>query len=113
VLDYAFPILLQLMRIPLLTARLIGDGMELLFEGIVRCLPVSRGALIVNPNVKLEVAEAIRDALQMSHDERVTRWQGMIGPLQDHDVSWWAAAFLTELATQKARVVTKGTCISA
>lgn len=41
VLDYAFPILLQLMQIPLLTARLIGDGMELLFEGIVRCLPVS------------------------------------------------------------------------
>jgi hypothetical protein len=42
VLDYAFPILLQLMRIPLLTARLIGDGMEFLFEGVVRCLPVSR-----------------------------------------------------------------------
>jgi hypothetical protein len=41
VLDYAFPILLQLMRIPLLTARLTGDGMELLFEGVVRCLPVS------------------------------------------------------------------------
>ena len=41
VLDYAFPILLQLMRIPLLTARLIGDGMELLFEGVVRYLPVS------------------------------------------------------------------------
>src|SRR5438093_6447887 len=28
VLDYAFPILLQLMRIPLLAARLFGDGME-------------------------------------------------------------------------------------
>jgi hypothetical protein len=41
VLDYAFPILLQLMRIPLLTARLIGDGMTLLFEGVVRCLPLS------------------------------------------------------------------------
>src|SRR5207245_4753423 len=41
VLDYAFPILLQLMRIPLLTGRLIGDGMELLLEGVVRCLPVS------------------------------------------------------------------------
>src|SRR6266436_2359303 len=60
------------------------------------------GALIVNPNDKLEVAEAIRDALQMSHEERVTRWQGMIGPLQDHDVSWWAAAFLGELAAQPA-----------
>jgi hypothetical protein len=42
VLDYAFPILLQLMRIPLLTARLAGDGMELLLEGVLRCLPVSR-----------------------------------------------------------------------
>jgi hypothetical protein len=41
ILDYAFSILLQLVRIPLLTARLIGDGMELLLEGVVRCLPVS------------------------------------------------------------------------
>jgi hypothetical protein len=41
VLDYAFPILLQLMRIPLLTARLVGDGMELFLEGVLKCLPVS------------------------------------------------------------------------
>jgi hypothetical protein len=41
VLDFAFPILLQLMRIPLLTARLIGDGLELFLEGILKCLPVS------------------------------------------------------------------------
>src|SRR5262249_3074732 len=41
VLDYAFPILLQLMRIPLLTARLIGDGMELFLEAVLRCLSVS------------------------------------------------------------------------
>jgi hypothetical protein len=41
VLDYAFPILLQLMRIPLVAARAIGDGMAALFEGVVRCLPVS------------------------------------------------------------------------
>jgi trehalose 6-phosphate synthase len=60
------------------------------------------GALIVNPNDKLEVADAIRDALQMSHQERVTRWQRMIGPLRDHDVSWWAAAFLKELAARES-----------
>jgi len=30
-----------LMRIPLLTAQLIGDGMELLLEGVLWCLPVS------------------------------------------------------------------------
>jgi trehalose 6-phosphate synthase len=53
---------------------------------------------IVNPNDKLEVAEAIRDALHMEKSERVTRWQAMIGPLRKHDVSWWAAAFLKELA---------------
>jgi hypothetical protein len=29
------------MRIPLLTAQLIGDGMELLLEGVLWCLPVS------------------------------------------------------------------------
>jgi trehalose 6-phosphate synthase len=60
------------------------------------------GALIVNPNDKFEVAEAIRSALQMSHQERVNRWQSMIGPLRDRDVSWWAAAFLKELAAQQS-----------
>jgi trehalose 6-phosphate synthase len=45
-------------------------------------------ALIVNPNDKLEVAHAIRDALQMGQQERITRWQRMIGPLRKHDVSW-------------------------
>jgi hypothetical protein len=42
VLDYAFPILLQLMRIPLLTVRLVGDGLELFLEGFLQCLPISR-----------------------------------------------------------------------
>jgi trehalose 6-phosphate synthase len=56
------------------------------------------GHLIVNPNDKLEVAEAIRDALHMGQRDRVTRWQTMIGPLRKHDVSWWTAAFLKELA---------------
>jgi hypothetical protein len=39
VLDYAFPILLQLMRIPLLTARLVGDGMEFFLEGFSSVSP--------------------------------------------------------------------------
>jgi len=41
VLDYAFPILLQLMRIPLLATRLVGDGMEFFLEGVLQCLPLS------------------------------------------------------------------------
>jgi trehalose 6-phosphate synthase len=67
------------------------------FAGAARQLT---GAVIVNPNDKLEVAEAIRDALQMSHQERTTRWQAMIGPVRDHDVSRWAAAFLKALAAR-------------
>lgn len=55
-------------------------------------------ALIVNPNDKFEVAEAIEHALNMPHDERVARWQGMMSTLAEHGVSWWAAAFLKALA---------------
>jgi hypothetical protein len=41
ILDYAFPILLQLARFPLFTARIIGDGAAVLLMGIIGCLPVS------------------------------------------------------------------------
>ena len=60
------------------------------------------GALIVNPNDKLEVAEAIGSALQMNQQERVSRWQSMIGPLREYDVTWWAAAFLQELTAKQS-----------
>jgi trehalose 6-phosphate synthase len=55
-------------------------------------------ALIVNPNDKFEVAEAIRDALNMAQDERVTRWESMMSTLNEHDVSWWAEGFLRDLS---------------
>jgi hypothetical protein len=41
VLDYAFPVLLQLVRFPLFTLRIIGDGVAALIKGVVRYLPVS------------------------------------------------------------------------
>jgi hypothetical protein len=40
-LDYAFPILLQVMRFPLFTLRILGDGLVWLSKGIIRCLPVA------------------------------------------------------------------------
>jgi trehalose 6-phosphate synthase len=61
-------------------------------------------AVIVNPNDKIEVAEAIRDALQMNQQERVVRWESMIKVVRDRDVSWWAAAFLKELTLQQSEV---------
>jgi hypothetical protein len=41
ILDYAFPILLQLARFPLFTVRIIGDAIVALLKGIVRFLPMS------------------------------------------------------------------------
>jgi trehalose 6-phosphate synthase len=58
-------------------------------------------ALIVNPNDKVEVAEAIQLALHMSQEERVARWQAMLQVLWASDVSRWAAAFVGDLASNK------------
>jgi hypothetical protein len=39
-IDWLFPILLQVMRFPLFTLRILGDGIAALFKGIVQILPV-------------------------------------------------------------------------
>jgi hypothetical protein len=41
ILDYAFPILLQLARFPLFTLRIAGDGVVAVLKGIVGWLPVA------------------------------------------------------------------------
>jgi hypothetical protein len=41
IFDWAFPILLQIVRFPLFTIRIIGDGVAAALMGIVRLLPVS------------------------------------------------------------------------
>jgi trehalose 6-phosphate synthase len=69
------------------------------FAGAAEELP---DALIVNPNDKVEVAEAIQHALHMSREERVARWQAMSKVLWNSDVSRWAAAFIKDLAANKA-----------
>lgn len=38
--DFLFPILLQLMRFPLFTLRILGDGIAVLLRGIARVLPI-------------------------------------------------------------------------
>jgi hypothetical protein len=40
VLDYAFPIMLQVMRFPLFTVRIIGDALAALIECVIRYLPI-------------------------------------------------------------------------
>jgi trehalose-6-phosphate synthase len=33
----------------------------------------------------------------MSQADRVTRWRALIEPIREHDVAWWAGAFLKSL----------------
>ena len=40
IIDFLFPILLQLMRFPLFTLRILGDGIAALLRGITRILPI-------------------------------------------------------------------------
>ena len=54
-------------------------------------------ALLVNPYDKFEMAEAMRDAIYMSLDERLTRWRGMNASVIERDIAWWTAAFLDDL----------------
>jgi trehalose 6-phosphate synthase len=58
-------------------------------------------ALIVNPSDKFEVAQAIREGLHMSRDERVSRWEVMFRRLGEQDVTWWAATYVRDLAASK------------
>lgn len=64
------------------------------FAGAAQQLPQ---ALIVNPNDKFEVAEAIRRALDMPLEERRARWSAMAANLRRCDVGWWTTAFLRDL----------------
>jgi trehalose 6-phosphate synthase/phosphatase len=54
-------------------------------------------AIIVNPNNREEIAEALKAALEMPHEEQVRRNSIMQSRLRQYDVTRWAMDFLTEL----------------
>jgi trehalose 6-phosphate synthase len=64
------------------------------FAGAALQLPQ---ALIVNPNDKFEVADAIREALNMDRSERIARWRPMLDTIRRKDVRWWSSSFLKDL----------------
>lgn len=54
-------------------------------------------ALLINPYDIEETAEAIRQGLEMPHEERVRRCRWLQEQIQDHDIYRWALDMLTEL----------------
>lgn len=71
------------------------------FAGAARQL---RDALLVNPNSREDVAEALRQALAMERCERVRRWEALFDNVQREDVLAWRDAFVRSL-TETARPV--------
>ncbi len=55
------------------------------------------GAVLVNPNDRVGVADAIADACRMPPAEQRARMQRMRAIVRDRDVFWWADTFLGEL----------------
>ncbi len=55
-------------------------------------------AILVNPFDTDETAEALRMALDMPLEERITRWQSLMDVARKHNVEDWSKSFLDRLA---------------
>jgi trehalose 6-phosphate synthase len=54
-------------------------------------------ALLVNPFSPEELADALETALAMPREERIRRWQALIGNVARENVYWWTDRFLAAL----------------
>jgi trehalose 6-phosphate synthase/phosphatase len=62
-----------------------------------------RGALLVNPYDIEGVADAIRRAFGMEHEERQARMRRMRSSIREQDVFWWVDSFLRAAITKDLR----------
>jgi trehalose 6-phosphate synthase len=69
------------------------------FAGAARQLS---DALLVNPNSPEEIAEAIKQALNMELPERIRRWRALFDNVQREDVTAWRDAFVADLEQVQA-----------
>jgi trehalose 6-phosphate synthase len=56
-----------------------------------------KGALLVNPHSAEDLSDAIKAALAMSREERISRWRSMFDNIQSEDVVWWRRRFTDAL----------------
>ncbi|WP_295042524.1 trehalose-6-phosphate synthase [uncultured Paracoccus sp.] len=64
------------------------------FAGAAEQMP---DALIVNPHDPSEMAQAMRQAIEMPLAERQSRHAALLRCVTQHDVGWWSAAYLQAL----------------
>ena len=54
-------------------------------------------ALLINPYSTDEISEAISQALAMTREERIRRWEANYANVRDEDVIWWRKNFVAAL----------------
>jgi trehalose-6-phosphate synthase len=70
----------------------------LILSGFTGASRELRDALIVNPYDTEALADAIRSALDMGHEERTARMQRMRRVVKEHNIYRWAASLIGELS---------------
>ena len=56
-----------------------------------------RGAVMVNPYSPDDISDAINTALEMPLEERMARYEAMIGTIRDDNVQAWTLRFCEDL----------------
>jgi trehalose 6-phosphate synthase/phosphatase len=79
-----------------ISSRYDGTGVLILSE-LAGAAKELHEALLVNPNNPDEIAEAIREAIEMPEEEQVRRNKVMMQRLQRYNVHRWASEFITSL----------------
>jgi len=83
-------------------ARTDGDGVLILSEMAGSARELGE-ALIINPNFREEVADALKTALEMPPEEQRARMTAMQRRLERYDVVTWARDFLRQAVRQEQR----------
>jgi len=83
-----------------IASRLDGKGVLILSE-LAGASKELHEAIIVNPNNLGEIAEAIRDALEMPYGEQVRRTEVMTERIRRYTIQKWASEFLKSLDNVK------------
>ncbi|HET8750335.1 MAG TPA: trehalose-6-phosphate synthase [Sphingomicrobium sp.] len=52
-----------------------------------------RDALLVNPYTAEDISDAIKTALAMPREERISRWRSLFDNVREQDVAWWRRRF--------------------
>jgi trehalose 6-phosphate synthase len=94
-------------------SRIDERGVLVLSERAGAATQLAEGALLVNPNDRLAVADAIARACLMRPDEQAARMKRLRARVRREDVHAWAGAFLDQLAAAPATLAATSAAPSA